>query len=62
MSGNPLDLVLLKLRRKLWLENVLHWLISGLLVTAGMLFVFMVSAHLYPLLYVPGKACMPGGP
>lgn len=61
MSGNPLDLVLLKLRRKLWLENVLHWLISGLLVTAGMLFVFVVSAHLYPLLYVPGKALYAGG-
>lgn len=61
MPKHPLDLVLLKLRRKLWLQNVLRRLTDGLLVTAGTLFIFMVSAHLYPWLYVPGKALYAGG-
>ena len=52
---DPIIQVLEKMRRKLWLQNILHWLVNGLLTAAGLLFLFMVAVHLYPVIYVQVK-------
>ena len=52
---DPLIQVLKKMRRKLWLQNILHWLVNGLLTAAGLVFLLMVAVHWYPVIYVQAK-------
>ncbi|MCT4592891.1 MAG: hypothetical protein N4A57_01245 [Anaeromicrobium sp.] len=56
MKKNKIDIILSKLRRKIWIGNILKSLINGVLISSiGFLFITIV-AHITPIVYVFNKA------
>lgn len=52
MPRHPADIILKKLRVKIWMNRILDYMIMGLVVSAIVSLLFMMFVHFYPLVYV----------
>lgn len=51
MKKQRVEQALKKLRRKIWTERIIDWVINGLAASAGCITIFMIFTHLYTLVY-----------
>ncbi|MCT4564911.1 MAG: hypothetical protein N4A68_11460 [Maledivibacter sp.] len=56
MEKHRADLMLKRLRRRIWAEGILNWLINGMLASGIIATLLMAFIHLYPLVYPLKKA------
>lgn len=51
MEKQRVEQILKKLRRKIWTERIIDWIINGLAASAVCITIFMIFTHLYTLVY-----------
>lgn len=56
MKKHRANLILKRLRRRIWAERILNWIINGMLALGIIIILLMTVIHLYPLVYPLKKA------